>query len=87
MSPSSLYKVEHVDEVGVVDVPALDAHDVHEQVQVAPRAHAPVEHDPERQKRKGACIISISLENVTRFSSGLRYLVTGSVDLLLLPCA
>ena len=49
--PASLYKVEHVDEVGVVDVPALDADDVHEQVQVAPRAHPPVEHDPEIWKR------------------------------------
>ena len=49
-NPSSLDKVEHVDEVGVVDVPALDAHDVHKHVEVAAWTHAAVEDDPEKKK-------------------------------------
>ena len=44
---ASLDKVEHVDEVGVVDVPALDAHDVRKHVEVGARTHAAVEDDPE----------------------------------------
>ena len=49
---ASLDKVEHVDEVGVVDVPALDAHDVRKHVEVGARTHAAVEDDPETEKMR-----------------------------------
>ena len=48
----SLDKVEHVDEVGVVDVPALDAHDVRKHVEVRARTHAAVEDDPETERKR-----------------------------------
>ena len=41
-----------MDEVGVVDVPALDAHDVRKHVEVRARTHAAVEDDPETEKSK-----------------------------------
>ena len=40
-----LHEVEDVDEVARRDVPALDHHHVHEEVQRRRRAHAVVEHD------------------------------------------